>query len=105
MARFRDGQDKCAWFTGLRCYCDKCKTGKSLLRTFQNFALMFHAMENDELIEKIIDSIREIDPEDEKDLMDAVDEAMEENKDSILEKFSKFKSGEGLKLNPWMGKV
>ena len=103
MARARDVQDGCAWFTGLKCYCDEC-SGKSLLSTFRNYALIFHAMENDDLIEKIIDVVRTRDP-DEEDLKAAIVGALEENKDSILEKYSRFKCGSGLKLNPWIGQM
>ena len=84
MARKRDVEDGCAWFTGLRCYCDECN-GTSLLSRFRNVALIFHAMENDDVIENILDIVREIDP-DEDDFEDAVDQAIEQNKVSIIEK-------------------
>ena len=94
---------------GSKCYCSECK-GKSLFTTFRAFALIFHAMENDDVIEKILDTVRQIDP-DEDDLGDAIDQAMEENRDAILEKFNDATvrleecSGSGLKLNPWIGQM
>ena len=84
MARKLDVPEGCAWFTGLKCYCDECN-GTSLLSRFRNFALIFHAMENDDVIENILDIVREIDP-DEEDFEDAVDQAIEQNKVSIIEK-------------------
>ena len=110
MARARDDHDGCQWFSGARCYCDACK-GTSLFRVFRKFALLFHMMENDDTFEKILDTVREIDPDEEmEDMEDAIDQAMEQNKDAILEKYNDTvdrldgeNGGSGLKLNPWIG--
>ena len=42
---------------------------------FRKFALILHAMEKDEVIEKIFDIVRQKDP-DEDDLTDVIDDAM-----------------------------
>ena len=101
MARARNDHDGCQWFSGARCYCYECK-GTSLFNVFRHFALIFHAMENDRTVEKILDIVREIDPN-EDEMEDAIDQAIEQNKDSILEKYNEVSDGSGLKLNPYVG--
>ena len=62
-------------------------------------------MENDDVIEKILDTVREIDP-DEDEMEDAIEQAIEQNRDSILEKYNdaiEKCDGSALKLNPYVG--
>ena len=85
ISRVQVVQDGCKWFTGSSCYCSECK-GRSLFNVFRSFALIFHAMESDDVIEKIITAVRQIGPDD-VDLEDAIRQEMDENKEEIQEKY------------------
>ena len=89
-------KDECRWFSGSRCHCHECD-GASLLRQFRKYALLFHAMENDDTIQRIMDAVREESP-DEDDLDDTIKRVMDENSDSIFKKYYTAR-GKLLKMN------
>ena len=72
----------CQWFTGSKCLCDECN-GQSLLSIFRQVALLFHAMDAGDVIQKVI---KEVGGE-EEDIMESIQNVMQKNKELILEKY------------------
>ena len=86
----RHVQDGCQWFSGSECNCNECN-GASLCNRFRIKALLFHGMEKDDVIGKIILQIKMMDGLEEDALEDEIKREIEKYRDIILETFNREK--------------
>ena len=85
----RDVKPRCKWFTGDECACNECK-GTSLLKKVRHFAEIFHAMENDDVVQKIDEVVDERSEDMDRD--EAIKQAIEEYKEDIQEKYQEARN-------------
>ena len=78
---------RCDWFTKTECRCERNTC--SLLETFRYFVLTMHAMEIDDLMQDLIEAVRNRDSNITQD--DAMDMELKAREQSILSKFMKAK--------------
>ena len=79
---------RCDWFTKTECRCERNTC--SLLKTFRYFALTMHAMEIDDLMQDLIEAVRNRDDDITRD--DALDMELKAREQSILSKFMEAKN-------------
>ena len=82
---------RCDWFTKTECRCERNTC--SLLKTFRYFALTMHAMEIDDLMQDLIEAVRNRDDDITRD--DALDMELKAREQSILSKFMEAKNRMG----------
>ena len=78
---------RCDWFTVTECRCERNTC--SLLKTFRAFVLTMHAMEVDDLMQDLIEAVRNRDNDITED--DALDMELKSREQEILSKFKEAK--------------
>ena len=77
----------CKWFTGTECDCNG--NGCSWLNKFRSFALIFHAMDMDEIVGNIDKAVDERSEDTTRD--EAIDKELKVREEAILERFKEAK--------------
>ena len=78
---------RCDWFTKTECRCERNTC--SILKTFRAFALTMHAMEIDDLMQDLIEAVRNRDDDITRD--DSLDMELKNREQAILAKFKEAK--------------
>ena len=78
---------RCDWFTKTECRCERNTC--SILKTFRAFALTMHAMEIDDLMQDLIEAVRNRDDDITRD--DSLDMELKSREQAILAKFKEAK--------------